>query len=102
MRREINLNITPKAMWEVVDGVICREPVLGHGVPKQEQRFQEDMKISFPTQASDKGLPLASTKTATYRWSTYAIDDDGNEIAELDYLQNFQKHYNKVQSLIEL
>jgi len=58
------------------------------------------MKIPFPTDGSDEGPP-PSTKTATYHWSTYAIDDDGNEITELDYLQNFQKYYNKVQPPLE-
>lgn len=89
----------PKAVWEVADDVIRGEPVPGHVVPKQEQRFQVDMKISFPTDDPDEGSQPA--KTATYRWSTYAVDDNGNEIAELDYLQNFQKRYNKVQTLTE-
>lgn len=89
----------PKAVWEVADDVIRGEPIPGHVVPKQEQRFQVDVKISFPIDAPDEGPPLA--KSTTYRWSTYSVDDNGNEIAELDYLQNFQKRYNKVKTLID-
>ena len=87
----------PKAGWEVADDVIRGEPVPGKVIPKQEKRFQVEMRISFPSDDPNEGPPLP--KTSTYHWSSYAVDDNGNEVAELDYLQNFQKRYNKVESL---
>ncbi|KAG0562864.1 hypothetical protein KC19_9G177400 [Ceratodon purpureus] len=84
----------PKAGWEVADDVIRGEPVPGKVIPKQEKRFQVEMRISFPSDDPNEGPPLP--KTSTYHWSSYAVDDNGNEVAELDYLQNFQKRYNKV------
>jgi hypothetical protein len=53
-----------------------------------------DLRISFPIDGPKEGPPLP--KTPTYYWASYTIDDNGKEIAELDYLQNFQKRYNKV------
>ena len=87
----------PKAGWECTDDVVLGEPVPGQVAPNQEQRFQVEMRISFPTDDPDAAPP--PSKTSTYRWASYAVDDNGIEIAELDYLQNFRKRYNKVQSL---
>lgn len=86
-----------KAGWEVPDDVIRGEPVPGQVVPKQEQRFQVEMRISFPTDDPNEEPP--PPKTSPYRWASYAVDDNGIEVAELDYLQNFQKRYNKVKTL---
>ena len=52
------------------------------------------MHIPIDITAKTGVEPLAPNET--FRWATYAVDDDGIEVAELDYMQNFQKRHNKV------
>lgn len=80
---------------ELSEDVVCGEPMVGHMEPKSPKlRLSMQMHVPIDATAKTSAEPLAPNET--FRWATYAVDDDGNEVAELDYFQNFQKRHNKV------
>lgn len=80
---------------ELSEDIVGGEPIVGHVEPKSPKlRLSIQMRIPIEATMKTGAEPLALDET--FRWATYAVDDDGNEVAELDYLQNFQKRYNKV------
>jgi hypothetical protein len=80
---------------ELSEDVVCGELTAGHMEPKSPKlRLSMQLHIPINVTAKAGAEPLAPNET--FRWATYAVDDDGNEVAELDYMQNFQKRHNKV------
>jgi len=50
-----------------------------------------------PTQfpAEPNSVPVESGKSR-FHWASYALNDAGNEVEEIDYMSNFYKRFNKV------
>lgn len=76
----------------IEDNIVALDPVPGRVVPNAKERSMINMEIHIPSDLEEAQL----RKGPTFQWSSYAVDDNGVEVEELDYLQNFQKRYNKV------
>lgn len=54
----------------------------------------------FP--AEPVNAPIESDNTTKFHWASWAKNDAGNEVDEIDYMSNFYKRFNKVKSITSL
>ncbi len=54
------------------------------------------MGIDIPLPSQDPEEPTLEGNPSDFRWSSYALDESGNEVEELSYLSKFNKRFNKV------
>ncbi len=59
-------------------------------------RHSSMMGIDIPLPSQDPEEPTLEGNPSDFRWSSYALDESGNEVEELSYLSKFNKRFNKV------
>ncbi len=59
-------------------------------------RHSSMMGIDIPLPSQDPEEPTSEGNPSDFRWSSYALDESGNEVEELSYLSKFNKRFNKV------
>ncbi|KAH8958678.1 hypothetical protein BDL97_06G038200 [Sphagnum fallax] len=96
MKLEQELALDDESGKEIREDSHSTVAVVATSMVVPSARHSSMMGVDIPLPSQDPEEPTSEGNPSDFRWSSYALDESGNEVEELSYLSKFNKRFNKV------